>query len=79
MFKLYCVLCCFLFFGNLINLDKKLLIRQGKYIGDGGGFIVQAETGQQQQKRGWGGASLVSRALAKLARRLAHKFDEAHH
>lgn len=66
-------------FGNLFNLDKELLISQGQYIGDGRGFIVQAETGQQQQESRWGGASLVSCALAKLPRRLAHKFDEAHH
>lgn len=69
----------FFFFFNLCNLDKELLICQGEYIGDGRGFIVQAETGEQQQESRWGGASLVSCALAKLARRLAHKFDEAHH
>lgn len=74
-----CFVLIFFFLGNLFNLDQELLIGQGEDIRDGGGFIVQAETGQQQQESRRGGASLVSRALAKLARRLADKFDETHH
>lgn len=60
-------------------LCKKLLICQSEYVGDSRGFVVQTDAGQQQQK-GWRGRpSLVSRALTKLARRLAHKLYEAHH
>lgn len=84
LYFVVCLVLMFLFFwgggeGNPVNLDKELLVCQREYIGDGGGFIVQAETRQQQQQRRWGGASLVSCALAKLARRLAHKLDEVHH
>lgn len=60
-------------------LCKKLLICEGENVGDGRGFIVQTDAGQQQQKGRRGRPSLVSRAFTKLARRLAHKLYEAHH
>lgn len=63
----------------LLYLHQELLVGQRQNVGDGGGFIVQAEAGQQQQEGGRGRAALVPGALAELARGLAHKLDEVHH
>lgn len=60
-------------------LHKELFICESEYVGDSRGFIVQAEARQQQQEGRRSGASLVSSALTKLARRLAHKLYKAHH
>lgn len=65
--------------GQAIYLHKELFVCESEYIGDSRGFIVQAEARQQQQQGRRSGTSLVSRTLAKLARRLAHKLYEAHH
>lgn len=62
-----------------IYLHKELLICESKYVGDSRGLVVQAQARQQQQKGRRSRAPLVSGVVAKLPRRLAHKFDEVYH
>lgn len=60
-------------------LYKKLFICECENVGDGGGLIVQTETREQQKEGRRGGSSSVTCALTVLPRRLADKFNKAHH
>ena len=62
-----------------ICLHEELLVCEREDVGDGRGFIVQAEARQQQQEGRGSWAPFVSCALTELARRLANKLYEIHH
>lgn len=62
-----------------MHLYKKLFISEGEDVGDGGGFVIEAESREQQEEDRRSRATSVSGALTELTRRLTDKLDKTHH